>query len=543
VINLSIDLIIRNGKVVDGTGNPGYRADIGIAYGKIVKIKRNLFIKAENEIDASDHIVCPGFIDIHSHTDIALLLFKKMQSSICQGITTSVVGMCGQGLAPVHPEKIDEFKLILKNFIPKGVDFRINWQTFNEYLGEVEKYRCPGNLAFLVGYENIRVAGGQGHENRPPTKEELDVMKEYVKEAMEAGAFGMSTGLIYAPQVFANTSEIIEIMKEVAKYNGLYFSHIRNEGEKVIEAVKEFIEIVEKSGCAGGQIAHHKVAGKAFWGLSKETLSLIEEANERGVSITCDQYPYKRGLSTLITALPPWVQEGGVEMALERLKSSKDREKIKEDVEKGIEGWENWIRDSGFDHIYISLTKSEKWRDIKGKNISEITKLKGMTDDWETLFEMLIDENTAIFVTTESQSEEDIRRIMTSKYQMFGTDGVGIPKISALQMLHPRCYGTYPRILGRYVREEDVLTLEEAIRKMTSFPAQRLGLKDRGTIGEGMWADIVIFNPEIIKDNATYDDIHQYPDGIPYVIVNGVVVVEKEKILRKYPGKVLRRPT
>jgi len=541
VINLSLDIIIRNGKIIDGTGNSGYRADIGISYGKIMRIKPYLYLKAEKEIDASNHIVCPGFIDIHSHTDFILPFYSRMDSTIRQGITTTVTGMCGQGLAPVPAEKMDEFKRIFSDYIPLGMDITINWQTFEEYLDKMEKRRCPGNLAFSVGYSNIRIAGGQGFENRPPTDKEVKKMKEYLREAMEAGAFGLSTGLIYAPQVFASTKEIIKLAKVVAEYNGLYFSHIRNEGENVVNAVKEFIEIVEKSGCAGGQIAHHKVAGKIYWGASKETLSLIEEANARGISITCDQYPYRRGMSTLVTALPPWIHEGGTEKILERLKNPKDRKKIKKDIENGIEGWENWIRDNGFDHIYVSLTKTDKWRDVKGKNISEITKLKGMADDWETLFEMLIDENTAIPVTIESQGEDDIRRIMKSKYQMFGTDGMGIPRISALPALHPRFYGVYPRAIEKYVREEGILTMEEAIRKMTSFPAQRLGLKDRGILAEGMCADIVVFNPEIIKDNATYLDTHQYPDGIPYVIVNGTIVVDNGKQLRKYPGIVLRR--
>lgn len=538
---MSLDLIIRNGTIVDGTGNPGYSSDIEISNGKIVKIKPSLTAKAEKEIDATGHIVCPGFIDIHSHTDIVLILFQKMQSSIFQGITTSVVGMCGTGIAPVHPDKIEEFKGIFRSYIPPGIDIKIEWYSFREMLERVKRYRCPGNLAFVVGYENIRTAGGQGFEDRPPTEEEYDAMREYIREAMEAGAFGMSTGLIYAPQVFATTEELIELSKVVAEYNGLYFSHIRNEGSKVVEAVKEFIEIVEKSGCIGGEIAHHKVAGKSNWGLSKKTLELIDEANKRGLSITCDSYPYTRGMSTLVTALPPWVHEGGSEKILERLKDKSLREKIKKDIEKKS-NFENWINNNGFDHIFISYAKS-KWRDVSGKNISEITKLKGMKDDWETFFEILIDENAGISITIESQGEEDITRIMKSKYHMFGTDGMAIPKISALPALHPRLYGTYPKVLEKYVREQKILTLENAIRKMTSFPAQRLGLKDRGILKEGMAADIVVFNPNTIRDNATYLDTHQYPDGIPYVIVNGKIVVENGKQLRNYPGKVLRRPT
>jgi len=541
VRKMSYDIIIKNGRVVDGTGNPGFKADVGLKDGKIIAIEAKIEGEAKKEIDASNLYVCPGFIDIHSHTDFILAFYTKMDSSIRQGITTTVGGMCGQGLAPVPPDKIDDLMKLFSEYLPAGANVTVDWSTFEEYLKKLDKKRCPGNLALLVGYVNIRIAGGQGFDDRLPTNEELEAMKGFVREAMEAGAFGMSTGLIYSPQVFATTEEIIELSKAVAEYNGLYFSHIRNEGGMVVEAIKEFIEIVEKSGCAGGQIAHHKVGGKTNWGQSTETLRLIEEANERGLSITCDSYPYTRGMSTLVTALPPWVHDGGREKIIERLKNPTDRERIKKDVETGLEGWENWIQNNGFDHLYISLTKTDKWRDVKGKNISEITKIKNLEDDWETLFQMLIDESVAIPVTIQSMGEEDIQRIMQSKYQMFGTDGMGIPRITSLPALHPRFYGTYPKILQKYVRELGILTLEEAIRKMTSYPAWRLGIKDRGIIAEGNWADIVIFNPETIKDNASYQDTHQYPDGIDYVIVNGVVVVEKGKQLRKSPGKVLRK--
>lgn len=540
---MSYDIIIKNGRIIDGTGNPYYHAEMGIKDGEIEKIRPKLKFEAVKEIDASGLVVCPGFIDIHSHTDLILPFYRKMDSAIRQGITTTVGGMCGEGLAPVHPDKVEEFKEIFHNFLPIGMDFKLDWFTFEEYLKKLEKLRCPGNLALLVGYKSIRLAGGAGFENRPPTPKELEKMREYISEAMIAGAFGMSTGLIYAPQIYASIEELIELAKVVADYNGLYFSHIRSEGETLVKAVKEFIEIVEKSGCVGGQIAHHKVAGKIYWGASKETLQLIEEANARGLSITFDQYPYTRSMTTLVTALPPWVHEGGIEKILERLQNPIDKERIKKDIQEGIEGWENMIYDNGFGNIYLSLTKTEKWRDVKGLNISEITKLKGKSDDFETFFEILIDENTAVLITIEGQSEEDLRRIMTNRYQMVGTDGMGIPNIPSIGSLHPRFYGVYPRVLGKYVREERLLNLEEAIRKMTSFPAQRLGLKDRGLLAEGMWADIVVLNPDTVIDKATYEQCHQYPEGIPFVIVNGVIVVDNNKQLRKFPGKVLRRPT
>jgi len=448
--------------------------------------------------------------------------------------------MCGNSFAPIHPDHVEDFRKFSARTIPLFEDYEFTWNTFKEYLAKLEEDQCSINLVPVVGFENIRIAGGSGYENRAPTTNEIYRMKEYVVEAMEAGAFGMSTGLIYAPQVYAKTEEIIEIAKVVAQYGGLYFSHIRDEGEDIINAIKEVIKIVEKSGCRGGHIAHHKISGKISWGKSKETLKLIEEANNRGISITYDQYPYNRGFTSLSAILPPWVHEGGPDKLLERIKEKATQERIKEDTEKAIKGWENFIKRNGFESVYISSVVAEQWKDIEGKNIPEITKIKGMKDNWETIFSILIDDEAGSTVTLETMGEEDIRRIMTGKYHMVGTDGLGIPNRPSLGKFHPRFYGTYPRILGKYVREEKLLTLEDAIRRMTSYPALRLGLPNRGIIKENFWADVVIFNPDTVIDKATFENPHQFPEGIPYVIVNGVIVIDENKQKRKFPGKVLR---
>ena len=537
------DIVIKNGKIIDGTGNPWYYGDIGVKDGRIDGIGLNL--KGDCEIDASHRIVCPGFIDMHSHTDFVLPFFNTMDSFVRQGITTCVVGMCGSSMAPVHPDKIEEFKRDLSTFLPLFADLEITWHTFTEYLTHMEKDNFPANLVFFVGYENVRISGGPAHENRLPTSQELETMKTYVKEAMEAGAFGMSTGLIYAPQIYARSEEIIELAKVTADYNGLYFSHIRGEGKTVKEAVREFITIVEKSGCRGGQIAHLKVSGKPYWGTSKEILQMIEEANNRGVNITCDSYPYNRGCSSLVTTLPPWAREGGPEKTLEILENPEDQERIKQDITKGVtyEGWENWIAVNGFSHLYVAAVTTKKWKDTEGKSISEITKTKGFHNEWETFFSLLIDEKLGVSITLESMGEDDIREIMTSRYHMVGTDGMGMPDDPALGAYHPRFFGTYPRILGEYVREKKVLTLESAVRKMTSFPAQRLGLKDRGLLREGMWADIVIFDPDTVNDKASYEEPHIFPEGIDYVLVNGKIVVENGEQTGINPGRILRNPS
>jgi len=359
---------------------------------------------------------------------------------------------------------------------------------------------------------------------------------------MQAGAFGLSSGLIYAPQAYARTAEIISLAKVVADCNGLYCSHIRGEGATVVDAVKEVIEITRASGCRGGHIAHHKVAGRAYWGKSRETLKLIEDANERGLSITCDQYPYNRGMTSLITLLPPWVHAGGLGALVDRLKDPACCTRIIDDVSRGIPGWENWVKDAGFESIYIASVKTEKWRAMEGRSIGEIALLRGGADEWQTLFELLVDENGEVSMTVELMDEADIRRIMTGRYTMIGTDAWGVNPAGPTGhgKPHPRYYGTYPRILGKYVREEGVLTLEDAVRRMTSFPAQRLGLADRGILKEGMWADVVVFDAGRVSDKATYQDPHQFPEGIIHVLVNGRFVVKDGQQTGMLPGKVLR---
>ncbi|NVM18073.1 MAG: D-aminoacylase [Candidatus Lokiarchaeota archaeon] len=539
---MDYEIIIKNGRIIDGTGNPWYSGEIGIKDGKIVEISPKIKSDSKKVIDAKGLIICPGFIDIHSHTDWILPGSRGQDSTLYQGVTTAVVGMCGEGMAPIPEGREEDFLKLISKIDPILTRFEFPYHSFSDYLEYNEKKRNSANLVFFIGYGNLQWAAGQGGENRPANPEEIQKMKDYLREAMEAGAFGMSTGLIYAPQVFAKTDEIIDLAKVVAEFNGLYFSHIRGEGATVLKAVGEVIEIVEKSGCAGGQIAHHKISGKPYWGTSKETLSLIDGANERGISITCDQYPYERGMSSLMTALPPWVREGKNQDILNRINKPEIQERIRKEVKEGIKGWENWIRDEGFQNLYISTVNLDNWKDIISKNITEITKIKGFSDDFDTFFKLLVDNELGVMTTIQSMGEEDIQRIMTSRYQMVGTDGSGVPASFSAGAFHPRFFGTYPRILGKYVREEKVLTLEQAIRKMTSFPAQRLGLQDRGLIREGNWADLVIFEPNTVIDKATYEQPYQLPEGIPYVLVNGVVVVESGKKNRKSPGMVIRRP-
>ena len=537
---MEFDIVIKNGRVIDGTGNPWFKADIGITKGKITKIGLIEPSEKTKVIDATGLIVSPGFIDIHSHSDYSIPFDPMVISTIHQGITTLVVGMCGASLAPVNPEKQELFDKEFSMAAPPGLEFNVTWTSYSEYLDEMEKIGCSSNVAYNLGFGMIRMAA-MGYEDRKPTKDEMQKMKDYIRDAMEAGAFGISTGLIYTPQAYAETDEVLELTKEVAKYNGLYFSHIRNEGNLVIEAIQEVIDIVEQSGCRGGQIAHHKVSGKANWGRSKETLKLIEETNQRGINITCDQYPYNRGATSLMTLLPPWSHEGGPEKLVERLKDPKEKEKIKKDLYAGT-NFESFVKNIGWECVYISSLETEKWSKYMGKSLTEITKANGKEDEFEVLCEILIDEEAKGGMTVESMGEEDIQRIMKGRYTMIGCDGSSIPLTGPLSYgkPHPRFFGTFPRVLGHFVREKKIMSLETAIRKITSFPAQTLGLADRGLLKKNMWADIVVFDQEKITDKATFANPHQLSVGIDYVLVNGDIVIEKGEHQSNLPGKTLR---
>jgi N-acyl-D-amino-acid deacylase len=537
---MQFDILIKNGRVIDGTGNPWFPADVGIKDGKIGKIQPAIEGSAKKVIDASGHVVCPGFIDMHSHSDSFILLSGETDSYIRQGITTCVNGQCGVSLAPIPKGREAEAKKRFTEEFPPFAEVEITWNTFASYLDRMENTPCYINTAYFVGFDALLFAGQPGEEDRSPTSEELEVMKSYLDEGMKAGAFGLSTGLLYPPQAYSKAKEIIELAKVVAQHRGYYFSHIRNEGEFVIDAVKECIEITEKSGCLGGNVSHHKVSGRSFWGASETTLQLIEEANNRGVSITCDQYPYNRGSTSLRTLLPPWVHEGGLEELVKRIQDPKNLERIRIEIEDEKGEWENFIQVNGYGRVYLAQCFTEKWKPYQTKSLTEITQMTEFADEFNTLIGILVDENAACYMTVETMGEEDIRRIMKSRYQMFGTDGAGIPFDPEVGVVHPRFYGTFPRVLGKYVREDQLLALEEAIRKMTSFPAQRLGLKDRGLLREGMWADIVVFHPETVADKATFEQSHAFPEGIPYVMVNGALVVEGETIHKMFPGIALR---
>jgi len=525
-----LNVIIKNGRLVDGTGNPWFEADIGIKNGKVLEIGDLGSEDASRVINAKGLVVSPGFIDIHSHSEYSLLANSKAESKIRQGVTTEVNGNCGDSPAPIEgmtAEAAEE---------AKEYNLDVDWSTLDEYLDRLENQGIALNAAQLIGHGTIRTAVMR-YENRPPTPEELTRMKELVAQAMEDGAFGMSTGLFYLPGCFADTEEVIALCKIVAKYGGIYTSHIRGEGDPLIEAVAEAIEIGEKANIPV-EISHHKACGIENWGKVKKTLRMMQEARSRDMDVTCDVYPYTACGTDLVSMIPNWAHEGGIGKLRERLNDLRIRERIKKEMLKGLSGWESSVKQSGWRKIRVIGWKEHK--EFEGKTIAEIAELKGV-DPFDLTFNLIMKKENPELIEL-AMREEDVCTVINHPLSMVGSDGWALAPHGVLgeSKTHPRSYGTYPRILGKYVREEEVLSIEDAIRKMTSLPAQKLGLRDRGILRKEMWADVVVFDPSRVVDEATYEDPHRYPEGIDYVLVNGNMVVDKGKHTGTLPGKVLR---
>jgi N-acyl-D-amino-acid deacylase len=533
--------MIKGGRIIDGAGNPWYRGDLAIKDGRIQGIGALSGDDAKQVIDVSGLVVSPGFIDAHSHSDGSTLYYRQMENTVMQGITTVVAGQCGSSPAPVNPDLRAEMERRRARVLPPEVDPRITWTSFDDYLNLEEADGLGVNIAHLVGHGAVRIAA-MGYEAREPTLSELVRMRELTTEAMEAGAYGLSTGLIYPPGIFAKTDEIIELAKIAARYGGVYDSHIRGEGRALMASLREAIEIGERVGIPV-QISHHKAASKTVWGKSVETLKMLEDARERGVDVTVDQYPYRAGSTSLVTVLPPWAHEGGMERLLKRLEDPELTARMERDIVEGILGWENFGGELGWENIYVTSVKSDENKVVEGKNLCEIKELRGDPDEFTSLFQLLSEEEGAVSMVLFAMKEDDVRRIMAHPLQMVGTDSGSASPTGFMRRgkPHPRSYGSYPKILGRYVREHGVLRLEQAIRKMTSFPAQRFGIHDRGLLKPGMWADIMVFNPETVIDKATYQDPHQFPEGIEYVIVNGEITAEKGEYRNVLAGRTLRK--
>jgi len=525
------DVIIRNGDVIDGTGAPPRRADVAIAKGRIAAIG-TVSGKGREEIDASGRVVAPGFIDVQGQSGTTLLANGNGESHIRQGITTEIIG---EGNTPGLWTKENSDETSIERF-----KLTFDWSGFDGYLRALEKKGTSINLGSFVPVAMLREQV-MGMADRPATPDEVQREAQILERAMQQGAFGFATALIYPPASYTNTDELIALAKVAAKYNGVYISHVRGESFRLKDAIGEAIRIGEEAHLPV-VIYHLKIAAKANWGHMDEVKALIEGARARGVDVTACQYPYTAGGTGLPATLPGWAQEGGREAMLARLAKPDERAKMRRDIEANTEV-ENLLAGATFDGVQIASVPDDKDQSVVGKRLSQIAAERKM-DNWDTLFAVITENEGRVGALYHMMSEDDVKTAMQFPWVSVGTDSAAIQPDGELGrgQPHPRSYGTFPRILGHYVRDEKVLSLQEAIRKMTSLAASQMKISDRGTLKEGLLADVVIFDPKTVADTANYDKPHQYPLGIETVIVNGVVTIKGGQHTGAHAGRALYGP-
>jgi N-acyl-D-amino-acid deacylase len=529
--NASMDVVIAGGLVVDGTGTRGYRADVGIDGGRIVALGDLSAAEAARRIDAAGRVVCPGFIDMHSHSDLTLLVQPTGDSKLQQGVTTEVNGNCGFSPAPLNDASADTVMQLHGFFGSYVRDLGWAWRSPDEYIARLESAGLSYNVVLLVGHATVRITA-MGMAQRPPTVAELGQMRDLVDSAMRAGYFGMSSGLVTPPSVYADTEELVELARVVANAGGMYATHMRGEGHSLIRATAEALEIGERSG-ARVQISHHKATFRAYWGRVRQAIQLSEWAIQRGQSVGFDVYPYTAGSANLTQIIPDWAHEGGLDRLLERLREPSARERIRADV---LDQHREW------DQTFVAWVPASTDQTFQGQSIAAIAERRGL-DPIDGLFAVLDESAGEAAMVHFVMDEDDVRFVMRHPLSMFGSDGFGLAPTGVLSegQPHPRCYGTYPRVLGHYVRDEHVLSLEEAVRKASYYPAERLGLAAKGRVQVAADADLVVFDPATIKDSATYERPHQFPAGIDYVLVDGQIAVDHGSVTSARAGRVLRR--
>lgn len=524
--------LIKNGTVIDGTGNPRYTADILVDADKIAKIGSLTQEDGMEVIDATGLVVAPGFIDTHSHSDLQILLDPEVKPKVMQGITTEVLGQDGISMAPLPVEYISPWRKNLAGL--DGDSDKINWEFKNTegYLKMIEDVKPGLNECYLVPHGNIRMEA-MGLENRLPNDEQLQKMRDITRREMQAGAVGLSTGLIYMPCAYAESKEIIEMCKVVAEFDGIFVIHQRSEADTILDSMKEVIKIGRESGVKI-HYSHFKVCGKKNWDKIDKVVELLEKAQQEGIRVSFDQYPYVAGSTMLGVILPPWVHDGGTDKVLERLADHELRKKMVYDIEHGIPGWDNFVEFAGLDQIFVTSVKTKKNEDAVGLNLIQLGELRGK-NPYDATFDLLLEEENAVGMVDFYGTEEHVQLFMKRPEMNACTDGLlgGKP--------HPRVFGAFPRILGKYVRELKTFSLEEAIYKMTKKPATTFNIVSRGELREGNFADITIFNPETVIDKGTYTEPVQYPDGIEYVLINGKITISQGKHTGNRSGVVLRK--
>jgi N-acyl-D-aspartate/D-glutamate deacylase len=526
-------LLVKNGVVIDGSGAPRVQADVALEGDRIAAIGPGLAGEATRTIDARGQIVAPGFIDAHSHSDLFYFGCPSSESKVRQGCTTEVVGMCSFSPAPIAPGRIQDVRDWAGGI---GASPDVQWDTFGQYLDALRAIRPSINVAHFVGHGALRLAA-IGPENRPVTSDDMREMERLLDEAMDAGAYGYSTGLVYPPSAYSVTQELIGLARAMSRRGGLYFSHVRGESSMVEDSIREAIKIGEDAD-VGVQIAHVKVSGRDNWGKIDNVLRLIDDARARGVDVSGDVYPYHAGSTKMDSLLPSWVHDGGLAKLLERLADRPTRRKI---VEQCLIDGERWGTVSqggiGFDEILIATCRRHE---LEGLTLAALARQSGKTPA-EAMMDLLLEERATVGMVTFSQRLENVAKVLAHPALMIGSDSIGLsegvgPKHGKP---HPRMYGTFPRVLGEYAREQKLFSLETAVQKMTGMPARRLRMSDRGLLRPGLAADITVFDPATVKDEATFGDPHRYPAGIPYVIVNGAVVVDNGRFNAAGTGRVL----
>lgn len=537
LLNTYSRTIISNGSIIDGTGNPAFSGDILIQDRRILQIAepgafhQDLYPDARN-IDATGLVVSPGFIDTHSHSDLKVLTQPEVLPKIMQGITTEVLGQDGISMAPLPIPYISAWRKNLAGL--DGESSQISWfyENTQNYLAMIEEAGPSLNESYLLPHGNVRMEA-MGLESKAPTPEQLHTMCQITRREMEAGCLGLSSGLIYMPCAYSNTQEMIALCKVVAEYQGVFVVHQRSEADTIIPSMQEIIQIGRESGVKI-HFSHFKVCGKENWKYLDQMFELLDQAREEGIQISLDQYPYVAGSTMLGVILPPWVHDGGTDRLVERLGDEKLRKGIIHDIKNGIPGWDNFVAFAGTSGIYITSVNSAKNQNVIGLNLDQLGEL-WHKDPLEAAFDLLLEEKNAVGMVDFYGLEEHVIKILQRPEMNACTDGLlsGTP--------HPRVYGAFPRILGKYVREEKVLSLESAVHKLTQKAALAMGIPDRGTLVEGAYADIAIWNPDSIIDRGTFEQPTQYPEGIVHVMVNGVLVVEAGSYTGNRNGIVIRK--
>ena len=530
----TFDIILSNGHIIDGTGSPWYSGDIGIRDGRIAAIGNLSGASAKRTIDVHQRVIAPGFIDMLGQSEETILVEPRLPSKIYQGITTEITGE-GNSIAPLNDAIISADKTKYEH-----LKITPDWRTFRQYFARLEKQGMGINLASYVGATQVRRMV-LGDADVQPTSAQLDQMKSLVRDAMHDGAVGVSTSLQYAPAPYAKTDELIALAAEAAKFGGIYATHMRSEANSVMDSIDESVRI-GKEAHIPVEIWHFKVAGKDNWHRMPEAIAKLNAARAQGIDVTADTYAYPAWFNDFSAFVPPWAHDGGDDKLIERLKDPATRAQIRKDMLTPSSQWDNeWLEIPGPEAILVSVVQNPKLLPLQGKTLADVAKLWNK-DPMDTLFDILIEDHAFTDVAVFGMSEDDVSLALQQPWVSICNDSQGTSPEGLLgqEHPHPRAYGTFPRILRKYVREEKRLTLEDAIRKFSSLPAQRMRLTERGVLKAGMWADVVVFDPATIKDVATFADPNQLSDGMEYVLVNGVLVIDERKMTGNLPGRVLR---